>query len=639
MTAAMARLISVAGLGAMLASTAPISGANAQTDTRDMQDVETEMPPPGGTTRIVILNPGDPYMPAVQVLDESLREAVRAEAGQPVEFYSESIDLFRFPRERIQAPMLDLLRAKYAEVDVDVVVAVTTATLDFAESYGDLIWKDAPIVFHSVPLSTIGRRPSGPRTVGLPVDHRLERLVDFALRVRPRTRRIVVVAGTNEFDREMTALARLALESRTFGLRVEYLDALPLAATREALAALGSDAVVLFLSMGRDGNGEPQLSRDVISELSAVSGAPLFGIFDTYLGDGIVGGPMTEFAVQGQKAGELVKRIVEGEPAEKLGAQPALEPSCIVDWVELRRWRIDESLLPDSCDIRFENLPPWQRYRWQITLATLVIAGQAALISALVVARYRRRRAELDAARLGTELRHAGRVATIGEITANITHEICQPLAAILANTTAAKSILDKVKAPSSELDELGEILTDIEVAGENANSIISQLRVLLGRRELQSGSLDLNAVVEQALTVISAEARRREIPIVTQLEHALPRVLGDRVHLLQVLLNLVINAMDAMAETPAALQRVTVRTGLTSDGAVELSVSDRGHGIPPEDLPKLFDSFFTTKANGMGLGLSISRTIVEALGGAIRVDANSAGGATFRVTLAVAPD
>jgi signal transduction histidine kinase len=578
--------------------------------------------------RVVILNGTDPYLPAFIVVDRALRDEVRAKADRRAEFYSETLDMQRFPRAKFEREVIALLRKKYHGLRIDAVVAVQTTALEFAEQHGKEIWPDAAIVFHSVPASLLERHPPGPGVAGVPVRYDVRPTLDLALRLRPKARRIVVVGGVADFDREMQGLARAALAALPGKPAVEYLVDRSLADTVVAVGKLPADAIVLYLSMFRDGTGAPHVPRNALTRIAAASSVPVFGMFETYLGEGIVAGSMASYEAQGRRVGELVARVLNGERPHALGIQPPVSPECMTDWRQLERWGIDERLLPDGCDVRFRELTAWERYRWQIVGVIAIIFAQAALIAALLLQRTRRRRAELAVQQHRVELAHAGRLATMGELTASIAHEVNQPLGAILANVDAAEMLLE---SDNLRLEDVREILADIRKDDLRANEVIRRLRTLLAKQEMVRKLVDLNDAVTEVLRLLDAEARRRQVEFVAELDPAGPRVLGDRVHLQQVLLNLVVNAMDAMADTHVSRRRVTVRTALRRDGNVEVAVSDRGHGITPERLPKLFESFFTTKDRGMGLGLSIARSIVEAHGGRIWAETDAEGGATFR--------
>jgi PAS domain S-box-containing protein len=230
----------------------------------------------------------------------------------------------------------------------------------------------------------------------------------------------------------------------------------------------------------------------------------------------------------------------------------------------------------------------------------------------------------------GRELAHASRLALVGELTASIAHEINQPLAAILTNAGAAELLLDSATPP---LDEVRAILADIRKDDLRANEVIRRLRDLLRKREVQIEPVDLNEVSSAVVHLVRGESRRRGVRVESAPADDLPLVRGDRVHLQQVLLNLIVNGMDAVAGAPGP-KRVTVRTTVKENGFAEIAVSDTGSGVLPDRLGRLFDPFFSTKKEGMGLGLSIARSLVEAHGGRIWAENNPDGGATFRFTV-----
>jgi two-component system, LuxR family, sensor kinase FixL len=242
-----------------------------------------------------------------------------------------------------------------------------------------------------------------------------------------------------------------------------------------------------------------------------------------------------------------------------------------------------------------------------------------------------RKRAEMEAEEQRRELAHLSRVASLGELSGALAHELNQPLAAILANTRAAQRIMMHGRP---DLAEVRDILEDIALDDRRAGEVIGRLRALLKKGEARISEIDVNELVLDVRALLHSDLIRRRVSADTELEPSLPPVFGERVQLQQVLINLVGNACDAMVGTGAHQRLITISTGLTPEGWVQLSVRDRGDGIPQERLDRIFDAFFTTKENGLGLGLAISRSIATAHGGRLWAANDPSGGATFHLVL-----
>lgn len=262
-------------------------------------------------------------------------------------------------------------------------------------------------------------------------------------------------------------------------------------------------------------------------------------------------------------------------------------------------------------------------------------AGKPVLVRDVSIDITARKQAEAEALQQRTELAHLSRVTMLGELSSSLAHELNQPLGAILRNTEAAELFLED---PSPDLEELRAILADIRSDDQRAGAVIERMRSLLKKREVEHNLLDLNVLVSEVVGLVQPDAGSRKVQLAVEAVSAIPLVRGDRVQLQQVLLNVLLNAMDAVSECAPDRRRVTVRVRPAGD-MVEVTVSDTGQGIPPDKFARLFDPFFTTKANGMGMGLPISRRIMEVHLGSIRAENGTASGAIFHFTLPVAKE
>jgi two-component system sensor kinase FixL len=244
-----------------------------------------------------------------------------------------------------------------------------------------------------------------------------------------------------------------------------------------------------------------------------------------------------------------------------------------------------------------------------------------------------RKRGELEAVQQRTELAHIARVSTMGELAASLAHELNQPLTAILSNAQAAQRFL-AVKPP--DLEEVHDILKDIVQDNSRAGEVIRRMRALVKKEELEFAPLDLGNVMSDVVLLTHSDAILHNVRVVLEIDSGLPPVQGDKVQLQQVLLNLLLNAFDAVKNSPADERSVALQAELDRMSMLKVAVRDRGTGLNGDPFDKIFEPFYTTKPDGLGMGLSISRSIVEAHGGRLWAENNRDRGATFYFTLPI---
>lgn len=247
-----------------------------------------------------------------------------------------------------------------------------------------------------------------------------------------------------------------------------------------------------------------------------------------------------------------------------------------------------------------------------------------------------RKQGELEAQRLRQDLTHIGRVSALGELTASLTHELSQPLTAILSNAQTAQRL---VAADVVDLESVREILSDIVTDDRRAAAVINGLRALIKKGEPEFMPLDLNVIVGEVTWLLRSDTIMRNVSMSLELAPDLPRVRGDRVQLQQVVLNLVLNGFEAMREPHAGARTLVIRTARDGAATLRVTVQDSGPGIAEKDRGHIFEPLYTTKTEGLGMGLAIVRTIVHAHGGAVEAENNPQGGASLHVTLPVAPE
>lgn len=579
--------------------------------------------------RVLILNALDPYLPAFLAIDSAMRASLAKETERRIVLFSEPLDAQRFAVEPLEPELLALLTKKYKALPIDVVVTVTKPAFDFYVKHGQQLWPGARLVFHGLPDPGDKLPTVPPNAVGLVNRDDFGGTLDLARRLQPNARRILVVSGVSPLDLELEQRARQTVPVTAGAAAVEFLSGLPLVELVDRVAKEPADTIVLYLSQFRDRDGRPYLPREVLRAMSNVSAAPIYGLFETYVGSGVAAGSMEFYKDRGRQVGQLVRDTLAGKsPAHVVSSVPS---RCVADARALQRWSLDERQLPSGCDVRFAERPLWREYLWQIGLALTILVVQSLLIVALLAQRRRRRLAEAESQARLSAMVHMNRSVAMGGLAASIAHELNQPLGAIYNNAGAAQLLLE---ADPPHLGEVAEILNDIKLDDKRASEVLVRIRNMLRNTGGKVDELDLNDAIGEMMKVLAAEASAKGVLLGTDLEAALPPVRADRVQVQQVILNLALNALEALHDQAADKRRVLIRSRRASDTEAEVSVIDAGAGIDAEVLPRIFDAFVTTKPSGMGLGLSISRTIVEAHGGRLGADNLPGGGASFRFTL-----
>ena len=570
----------------------------------------------------------------------SFRTELALHSPGPVEFYDMLLETARFSEGDFDVPQAEYLRMLRERKAPDLVVPVGAPAFRFCQRHRDL-FAGVPLLVAAMEKRHLDGVDLGPDATAVTFDLNFPAFIEDILRLLPATRHVGVVIGDSPIERFWAG--ELKREARAFDGRVTFtwLNEVSFAEACRRAAHMPAQSVLLFAMMDIDATGVPYEQQVALKNLRASANVPVFGFFEEQMGNGVVGGRLIPAHELGAESARVAGRILKGERAGSIPAAsvPAAVP--VYDWRELEHWGIPESLLPPGSEIRFRKPSFWAAYRWYIAAISAFIALESILI-AMLLANWRRlrsavterREAVAEAQDLRRELTHSGRVSLMGQLVASLSHELGQPLGAILRNADAAEIYL---KAENPDLDEIRAIVADIRRDDERAAAVIARMRSLLRRRAIEMQPQDFGQRVDELLMIVGADAEARHIAIDTEIPADLPMLRGDRVHLQQVLINLVVNAMDSIDAAKGERRVVIGARAEGADGWVEASVRDTGEGIPSDRMGAIFNPFFSSRNDGMGMGLPISKTIVEAHGGRIWVENHRAGGAVFHFTIPTA--
>jgi signal transduction histidine kinase len=582
---------------------------------------------------ILVLDQSEARGPFYYQIFASLRSTVNADTRSHTTLYSENLDLNRFDSAAYEESLRRYLEVKYRDRPIGVVIAIGTATLELVLRWREDLWPGVPVVFALVNEIDFARLELPPDVTGSIVRLPLADSIKAARAVVPDLSSVAFVGSS--WDRQIIFRNwKDEIPTATAGLNVIEIIGATMAETRKRVEALPERSAILYSAMYSDGEDRSYSPTAALKLIADKANRPIIAATEPFLQSGSVGGFVLIPAVIGADAAALALRILNGESPSNIPMKVTEATRPVFNWQQMRRWSVSESNLPLGSEIRFREPGLWENYRWQSISVCAVLLIQAALISILLHERRMRSDAELEARHRMTELAHLNRQATAGELSSSIAHELNQPLGSILTNAETAELMLI---SPSPDLNEIKEILADIRRDDLRASEVIHRMRSLLKRMPFETRDVDLNDAMREVFEVLSAQASTRNIALQLQPSLEALHVMGDPVQLQQVILNLIVNSMDAIGATPDG--RIVIgRTEMNGESSAIISISDSGPGIPPNRLDQVFDPFFTTKNEGMGIGLSIARTIVQAHRGRIWAENQTGGGAVFRLSLPLSP-
>ena len=561
----------------------------------------------------------------------SIRAELNRQSPWPLDITEYSLVSARSGDEDPETPFVEYLRATFAKRPLDLIVSVGAPAARFVQRHRQKLFATTPMVLMAVDERRVqySSLTSNDTVVAVRINYLAA--VENILKVLPDTKDVTVVVGTSPVEKFWKEAIGKELEPLADRIRLSWTDHLSFEEFLKQARTLPPNSAIFWELMIVDAAGVVHEGGTALSRLHAVANAPIFSYDESFFGREIVGGPLLLVADSSRQTAAVAARILNGEKAGEIRVPPVQFASPMFDWREMQRWGIGENRLPPGSQIYFRDPTLWSQYRWLLILIASVILTEAALIIGLLYEHRRRRVAEVQSFQRMSELAHLNRLATAGELSASIAHEVKQPLAAMVAQSGAAMRWLAQ-KTPN--LAEARAALGKIQVAGDRASQVVENLRSMFRKESSERRPLDVNSLIENVLGLTRREAQKHGVEVqVSLFEGPMPEISGDQAQLEQVFLNLVMNAIEAMGSSTGGVRTLEIKSAASDTGDVLVTVADSGPGVPVEKFDKIFDAFFTTKPEGMGMGLSICRSIVDAHGGRLWASRGEPG-LTFYVWL-----
>lgn len=591
---------------------------------------------------ILILFAQVPSTPAYRIILDGIRQKLDEEYGESYYLHTEYLEIERYPKGKYPKERFALYNSKYEQLKLDLLICVGIDIVSTVKNHASSQILNLPTVSIDIDFTGVGINNNltlNDKTAVLALKLNIRRSIDDALRLFPETSSIYFLCGVARTDSAFMYLSQKAAETLQTTKKVVFITNISMDDALRKVRRLPSNSLIILSSFTTDNRLIPYFNYESTRLISIAANTPVIAYTDIGFGTGALGGYFLSFERAGDLAGSASIKILKGTDPKTIQFSEEDFYDHAYDWRQLKRWQIENSsLIPEGSKVLFKEEDFIASYGWQILSLLFFVILETILIVLLFRANRRQKefmKQKAEAEILYRELIREERLLRMAELTASLSHELNQPLTAILYSAQAGKRFLESGKLDPAQAKEIFENIIEDD---KRAGSIITSVRSLMksGNREMET--FNIHEVIQDTVAIYHSEALQNNIQINMGQPEKPVFVSGDRIQLQQVLLNLFSNAARAMKNTDTD-KRIIEINQQPNHGSVTVTVLDYGTGISADMKDKLFKPFITDHKNGLGIGLSISRSIIERHGGSIKAENVPGGGAKFSFTLKTIKD
>lgn len=588
------------------------------------------------TKNILIIFSLNQGLVAYQILLENFKNILREEYSEPYKLYVEYLNVEDFPDTNYQRYIFNRINEKYKDIVISLLILGGPRIIPLIETYASDYIKDLPTILNDIcnPYEKDPKHIVKPNTLEILECFNFKKNFELAFSLFPDCSTVYIISGASKTDKFFYKLTMKAAQAYEKQKRIVSLINLSVNEIIEKVKDIPKNSIILVPTFLVDINNVGYNTPEVIRLIHNSTSAPIFVIFDTAFDDGAFGGYVSSQAMVGIECGKSAIKILNGQKPNTLHVNSENLETYMFDWLELKSQGLENSkLIPANSIILNKEYDFFDTNKWLLLGALLFILLQTYLIVNLVRLNRKQKSATLrliESENHYRQLIREDRILRMGELTASLSHELNQPLTAI---RNSAQAGLRFMNAEKLDPEMMNEILQNIVDDNKRAAEVLSSIRQMLKLEKREKQKLDLNVKIKQVVEMFRGEINEKNIQLKLNLPEKPVYILGDKTQIQQVLLNLVTNAAYATEEDGSRKNIIEVNE-IIEDEKVIVSVRDNGKGIDKKIQDNLFRPFMTTKEKGFGIGLAISKSIIDDHGGKIWAENNTDGGATFSFQL-----